>query len=510
MLSPLKLSFLKTHLFAPLYASLAILTILLIGQEALSFLVEISQQQNVKLVNRRQEVKREGEHLLGAVLEEKIALRDYVMNRNSSSLKSYRRGEDDFRNSMANLSELLEGDSVQIRHLNEIRTFYAQWQVQLTQKVLDGVLNLNDLVEQDSVKPLRISVRRMLDHERKLLREHNQQLNLLNQIDITLSAFNIIVVLAGVGINILLMRRRVEFPLKQLTEVGQSWGAGRLDAQFNYLSPDEIGRLTGVLNAMARDIGTRQERIQQRNQHLEDLIKTLSHDLRTPLLANRTTLDAVLGGAFGPVNESLKELLQEYRLANNDLIKLLETLLDISRYEAGLSQILNREPLNWEKIFARVVSSTQAVTKNKCKLQQKIPRSLPVVYGDIVEIRRVLQNLVDNAVRVSQPGKRVCLEVRVMNARQLEVCVHDEGPGIPECDKEKLFYRFVQGRGRKGKAGLGLYLCRQIVEAHKGTIWVKSAVGKGTSFCFTLPLIELEMRTGSELKHKQEENACPN
>ncbi len=501
-----KLPFLKNHLFAPLYTSLAILTVLLLGQEALSFMVEASEQENVDLVNRRQEVKREGEHLLGAILEEKIALRDYAMNRDNSNLKSYRIGEDKFRNSIASLSELVQEDSLQIKQIDEIRTFYARWQVQLTQKVLDGSLSLNDLVKQDSVEPLKVSVRSILDHEKKLLEEHEQRLNLLNQIDIGLSGFNIIVVLAGVGINILLMRRRIEFPLKQLTEIGQSWGAGQLDAQFNYLSPDEIGRLTEVLNAMARDIGSRQERIQQRNQHLEDLIGTLSHDLRTPLLANRSTLDAILGGAFGPVNDTLKELLKEYRLANNDLLKLLETLLDISRYEAGLSQILNREPLNWEKIFGRVISSNHAVTKNKCQLLQKIPPSLPVVYGDIVEIRRVLQNLLDNAVQVSEPGKRVCLEVKAINSQQVEVCVHDEGPGIPDRDKDKLFYRFVQGRGRKGKAGLGLYLCRQIVEAHKGTIRVESKVGKGTRFCFTLPV--QEVRSRSDSKQKQEETTC--
>ena len=291
MLPSFKLSFLKTHLFAPLYISLGILTVLLLGQEALSFLVEASEQQNVDLVHRRQEIKREGEHLLGAILEEKIALRDYAMNGGDSNLKSYEIGNDNFRNSIASLSELVQDDSFQIKRIDEIRNFYARWKVQLVDKVFNGSLGLEDLVKLDSVQPLRVSVRDILDYEKKLLTEHQQKLNLLNQIDIGLSGFNIIVVLAGVGINILLMRRRVEFPLKQLTEVGQSWGAGRLDAQFNYLSPDEIGRLTEVLNAMARDIGTRQERVQQRNQHLEDLIGTLSHDLRTPLLANRSTLD---------------------------------------------------------------------------------------------------------------------------------------------------------------------------------------------------------------------------
>ena len=504
MLPSFKLSFLKTRLFAPLYASLAIITILLLGQEALSFLVENLQQETVELVSRREKVKREGKHLLGAALEEKVALRDYLRTRDAAKLKNYRRGEDNFRGSLDILSESLQDDPAQLKHLDKIKTFYAQWQVELTQKVLSGALSLPNFTEQDSLEPLHTLVGRMVEHERKHLREHNEWLNQLNQIDIFLGVFNVISIVVGAGINVWLIRRRVDLPLEQLTKVSQSWRRGKLSAQFKYSSPDEIGKLAGVLNAMAQDIGTRQERIQERNQHLEDLIRTLSHDLRTPLIANRTTLDAVLKGAFGTISEDLRELLGEYRLANDNSIKLLETLLDISRYEAGISQILNWEPLNWEEIFARVISSNQAVTRNKCKFEWYTPPSLPVVYGDTVEIQRVLQNLVDNAVRLSEPGKQVSLEVNAVHVNQVQVCVRDRGPGIPPHEKEKLFYRFFQGRSGKGKAGLGLYLCRQIIEAHRGTIQVESTLGQGSCFCFTLPIERLEIRSKSHLQQLEE------
>ena len=508
MLSFLKLSFFKTRLFAPLYVSLAILTLLLLGREALSFVVENFQQQTVEVVGRGEKVKREAKHLLGSALEERIALRDYLRTRDRVNLEIYQRGENNFSDSLAILSELLQGDPVQVQHLNDVRTFYAGWQVELTQKVLNGVLSLPSSTDRDSLDPLRTLVERMIEHEDKHLREHNEWLNRLNQIDIVLGVFNIIVIIVGAGINIWLIRRRVDLPLKQLTKVGQSWRRGKLDAQFNYSSPDEIGRLADVLNAMVQDVGTRQKSIQQRNQHLEDLIRTLSHELRTPLIANRSTLDAILRGGFGSISEILRELIEEYRQANNNLIKLLETLLDISRYEAGISQILNPEVLKWEEIFARVISSTQAVSGNKCNLESRIPPLLPPVYGDTIEIQRVLQNLVDNAVRVSESGKKVCLEVGATSVYQIQVCVHDQGPGISEHEKEKLFYRFFQGGGRRGKAGLGLYLCRQIVEAHKGTIQVESTVGKGSSFCFTLPIERLGIPPESHSQHEQKENAC--
>jgi signal transduction histidine kinase len=98
-----------------------------------------------------------------------------------------------------------------------------------------------------------------------------------------------------------------------------------------------------------------------------------------------------------------------------------------------------------------------------------------------------VQNLLDNAVRVSEPGQQVSLEVAPLGVDEVKVSVSDNGPGIAHNDREKLFHRFIQGRGRRGRSGLGLYLCRQIVEAHKGTINVESTLGEGSTFWFTLP-----------------------
>lgn len=225
---------------------------------------------------------------------------------------------------------------------------------------------------------------------------------------------------------------------------------------------------------------------------LQELVGTLSHDLRTPLLANRSALSAIMGGAFGPVGSLPKEVLGECCTANDDLIKLVDTLLDISRYETGGSRILNREPIDWQKLCDRVLTWAQNSSQHKCKLLTRIQPNLPTAYGDAIELQRVLQNLVDNAVRVSDPGQPVCIEVLLAQPnqvrQQLKVAVHDQGPGLKKQDVKRIFRRFMQGAGRRGRAGLGLYVCRQIVEGHGGNINVESVVGLGTTFWFTLPL----------------------
>jgi signal transduction histidine kinase len=250
---------------------------------------------------------------------------------------------------------------------------------------------------------------------------------------------------------------------------------------------DEIGQLAEVLDTMAAEIHQRQQLKETRNQQLEDLISALSHDLRTPLLATRATLRSMLGGAFGPVNDTWREILEEYRQSNEELLKLVEALLEVSRYEARGGENLSREPLNWEKIFQHAQTQINAATNHQCTLTWNIAPALPTIYGDELAIQRVVQNLLDNAVRVSL-GQPISLEVAPLGSAFVQVAVRDQGPGIAASEQQRLFHRFSQGRGRRGQAGAGLYLCRQIVEAHGGSINVESTLGGGSTFWFTLPV----------------------
>lgn len=221
---------------------------------------------------------------------------------------------------------------------------------------------------------------------------------------------------------------------------------------------------------------------------IDDLISTFSHEIRTPLVATRIALHALLGGAFGPVSDLCADVLKECSQNNDNLLKLVEALLEISRHKTDFGKSLNFEILNWENIFTQAIISNNTHRQPKCTVHCEIDSPLPIVYGDQREIQRVVQNFLDNAVRVSQPGQKVALQVEQIGINTLKVSVHDNGPGVAPQEKEKLFYRFIPGRGRREGFGLGLYLCRQIIEAHGGNIGVETSVGEGSTFWFTLPI----------------------
>jgi signal transduction histidine kinase len=471
-------SSLKTHLFAPLYASLAVLVLLILGQQGLNLWIAFHSQQAADLVTHTLIVEREGERLLNAVIDEE---------RNFLETRSY--GEFDFYSSLNRLYTLVQDNPTQLQQLDKIKNVHAQWQSQLGKREIFRLTSSrHSLAEKTLFNSLRSQIRILLEREEILLGERKYQLQQLYDVNAAVNIFSTMVILVGVGWNLRLLYQRVGVPLHKLMEVGEAWRTGQMEVRLGYSSADEIGRLARVLDAMAGEAHYRQECIEVRNQQLENLISALSHDLRTPLLATRNTLDGMLKGAFGPVSDNWREVFDEYRQANEDLLKLVEALLNISRYQAGYGTHLNCEPLNWERIFVKVITRLKATSKHEFALAYQISPSLPIVYGDELEIQRVVQNLLDNAIRVSEPNKEIFLKVAIVGGTQVQVSVSDQGSGIAPQEKEQLFHRFVQGRGRRGRCGLGLYLCRQIINAHGGTIGVESTLGEGSTFWFTLPI----------------------
>ncbi len=484
---------LTNRLFTPLYTSFLLLVLLAIVQSCLNILIETGYQQAVDGVTHSLLVERETERLLGAVLDEQTSLRGYLLTQDRAFLEPYRaQARTTFYKSFNRLYILVQNNPAQLQQLKQIKVIYENWQNQFAAKVLAGTASRRTLPGKTLFDPMRQNVTKILEDEDKFLTQRKQQLQQITQMKMGLDLSNLVIILVGVGWNIWLLRHRVELPLRQLTQVGQTWRTGNLKVRLNYSSPDEIGRLAEVLDAMAREIRDRQERSQLRNQQLEGMISALSHDLRTPLLATRTTLRPMLNGAFGPVSEIWREILEEYYQSNENLLKLVETLLDVSRYEAGGSQNLHIEPLDWDKIMAQATTQINASYQWQCNFIMNIAPSLPTVYGDRLEIQRVVQNLLENAVRVSEPNQPITLEVTSLGVNHVKVAVSDSGPGIAPQEKEKLFHRFIQGRGRRGGAGLGLFLCRQIVEAHGGSINVESTLGEGSTFWFKLPVATLK------------------
>jgi signal transduction histidine kinase len=473
----LKKSTLKSHFFAPLCASFLMLILLILGQQGLGLWIEHLNHEAYNWVTHSLLVEREGERLLNAVVDDKRAF-------NNDDNKA----QNGFNKSLNRSYNLVQDNLVQVKLLNKIQYIHNHWQRKLNQKLVYNSGSSYTLIEKSLFDSLRSHIKIFIQREEVLLTKRRYRLRELYYIKIAINILGTGAILVGLGFNLWLLHQQVKLLLHKLIEVGKVWRTGEMEVRLRHSSNDEIAELAEILDEMVSKTSDRKQSIEVRNQQLEDTICALSHDLRTPLLATRSTLDAMIRGAFGSVNDTWREVFQEYRQANEDILKLVEVLLDVSRYEAERGTQLSCEPLNWEKIFVKVIAQIEASSQRELAITYKIPKSLPTVHGDRLEIQRVMQNLVDNAVRVSKPNKQIILETASLGETQVQVCVRDKGSGIAPQDKERLFHRFIQGRGQCGRSGLGLYLCRQIVEAHGGTIGVESSLGKGSTFWFTLPV----------------------
>ncbi len=221
----------------------------------------------------------------------------------------------------------------------------------------------------------------------------------------------------------------------------------------------------------------------------DDFIATLTHDLRTPLLASIQTLQFFLDGSLGNVEDKQKTLLDTMKKSNEDMLGLVNALLEVYKYESGKLNLC-KTTFDLKHFIEDCISQIQVLAdKKNIKLSVDYKGTEDSqLNADRNELRRVMLNLCGNALNHTKSGGEI--EITASNQEQdLIISVKDNGIGIPKNDITKLFKRFSQGTSQKRSAGtgLGLYLSRQIVEAHNGKIWAESEVSKGSVFSFMIP-----------------------
>lgn len=226
----------------------------------------------------------------------------------------------------------------------------------------------------------------------------------------------------------------------------------------------------------------------------EDFVSTLTHDLKTPLLGAIEMLKALQQEHFGHITTEQHKVLNTMAHSHQSSLQLLETLLDVYRNDAEGVR-LERSPINLVALTRQVVDTLNGLATNYQVLLNFNCRGLNtddvLVNGDALQLRRVISNLLINAINHSPIDGQVEIVVESRGDRphlQQIVQIMDEGPGIYPEELPQLFERFYRGhsdRQAKG-AGLGLYLSRQIVEAHGGTIWAENRLPRGAIFGFCL------------------------
>lgn len=221
----------------------------------------------------------------------------------------------------------------------------------------------------------------------------------------------------------------------------------------------------------------------------EDLIAMVYHDLRSPLANISSSLEVLLAMLGSQVDENIPALVRIAIRSTDRIQRLTASLLDLSRLEAG--QIVGQlQPVQPENLVHDAIETVSiSIREHNMALTVDIPNPLPKVMVDSDMIRRVLVNLLENAIKYS----RLDGNLTVRAERQSEFVlfsIRDDGPGIPSADQERIFDKFTRLRNKEGPRGLGLGLayCRLAVINHGGQIWVESEPGIGSDFKFTLPI----------------------
>jgi PAS domain S-box-containing protein len=220
-----------------------------------------------------------------------------------------------------------------------------------------------------------------------------------------------------------------------------------------------------------------------------DLLATVSHELRTPLATIKGYSTLILDYFAQLDAEETKDYLKSIDISTDRLTKLVENLLDTSRMDSGLLK-LKKSPVDIMQLIKGVVTEA-SIRAEQYHIILKPVRKLPMISIDTRRIRQVLDNLIDNAMKFSPPQKKIVISVD-RSGTELIISVTDQGPGIPPEEITNIFermYRIEQRRytGSDG-IGLGLYICKRLVQGHGGRIWAESTPGRGSTFRFTLPL----------------------
>lgn len=259
------------------------------------------------------------------------------------------------------------------------------------------------------------------------------------------------------------------------------------NAQTAFRASKEKERLQKEIAAKNVELEAANRKLKELDKIKSSFVANVAHEFRTPLTIIKGNVDLVIKGGLGEVTPEQKEMLESAINVSNRLSRLVSDMLDVSKIESGKMQ-LKKEPLDINKIIEENLTSfTKVVKDKKLNVQKELAKDVPKVSADIDKITQVFVNILTNAIKYNSEGgtlriKTVSLEKEIM------VEVSDTGEGISSEDIDKIFDKFIRVTAEKKEGtGLGLPIARDIVVLHKGRMWVKSELQKGSQFYFTLP-----------------------
>lgn len=300
-------------------------------------------------------------------------------------------------------------------------------------------------------------------------------------------ARRVAIVIAGTSLFLVVavslwITRTITRPISILKRKTREIAEGRFEGEVRFSSPPEIAALAGDFNAMCL-------RLKDLDKMKLDFFSSMSHELRTPLTSIKEGTGLLLEGVGQQTIEKQRKILTILAEESDRLIHLVNSLLDLSKMEAGM-MAYHFERASLAPLILRTVDEIgPLVEAKKIRLEASADEELPPVKMDSEKILQALRNLVGNAVKFTPAGGRVTVSARERKGG-VEVSVRDSGPGIPAEDLPSIFDKYRQGASsalRVKGTGLGLAIVKSIISSHGGKVWAESKPGQGSTFIFVLP-----------------------
>lgn len=290
-----------------------------------------------------------------------------------------------------------------------------------------------------------------------------------------------------IGLSII---RVITQNFEKIILVMQKFRQGDLSARINVNSTGDEKQLGEMFNEMADILTSNIDKLKEVENLRRELIANVSHDLRTPIAIIQGYVETLQMKETTLTAEERRKYTDTVRQSAEKLEKLVNELFELSKLEANQVQA-KKEPFIISELVSDISSKYQLIAQTKnIQIDTILSKELPPVLADISLIERVMQNLIDNAMKFTPEGGNITIKTLKSTGSNVEISVSDNGIGIPENEREQIFARYYKANNftdLKNSTGLGLAIAKKILDLHNSTLDLISKENAGSSFIFKLP-----------------------
>jgi signal transduction histidine kinase len=446
-----------------------------------------------RLALRSQQAITAGAQLEKSVNSLETGLRGYVASGAEVALGPYNASRRVYPAQLHRLRALVKGDRIEEQQVNRISEaiddYISLWAVPLLGIALDRPAAARAIIVNSNGRARVAQIRNAFDalyaRERAIARERERHAEHRSNLGRALGIGGALLALGLTAIVALALRRFILRPVEDVTRATEAVAGGDLTVRVRSPRQDEIGRLGRAFNAMTEQLQGRTAELERSNRDLQDYAAVASHDLQGPLATIGMHAE-LLQRRLGTEKEQEAMLAERIVTSSRSMTALVRDLLAYSR--AGNTKP-SHERVALDEIVARAIDNLAAPIAEAGAEVGAEP--LPDVLGDRAMLSQVFQNLIANAVKFCDGGRPIVLvRAEPEGEHRVRVSVEDCGIGIAPEEADRIFRPFhrLHGDDRYEGSGIGLAICRRVVEAHGGRIWAEPRPEGGTAFRLTLPL----------------------